>query len=84
MLSGDQYKGFLDFRSNRPDQDPGFGLLYLVLTPLFAGVGFVAWVGWNWLALTLTIVTFLLVAGLLVWLSRRRYERERVPDPEWR
>ena len=84
VYSGDQYKGFLDYRSNRPDHEPSFALLYLIVIPVLAGIGFVAWLGWVWQALALTVVTFLVVGAVLFALSRRRYERDRAPDPEWR
>ena len=84
MFHGDQYKAFIDYRSDRPDMDPSFALLYLLVIPLLAGVGFVAWLGWGWPALVLTVVTALLVAAVLFILSVKRYRRVTTSDPEWR
>lgn len=84
MFNGDQYKALMDYRSDRPDMDPSFALLYLLVVPLLAGVGFVAWLGWGWPALVLTVVTALLVAAVLFMLSVKRYRRVTTSDPEWR
>lgn len=84
MFNVDQYKGFIDYRSDQPDMDPSFALLYLLVVPVLAGVGFVAWLGWGWPALVLTVVTALLVAAVLFVLSYKRYRRVTASDPEWR
>ncbi len=86
MFHGDQYKALMDYRSDRPDTDPSFALLYLLVVPLLAGAGFVAWLGWGWPALVLTVVTALLVAAVVFRLSVKRYRRDSASasDPEWR
>ena len=58
--------------------------MFLVLLPLAAGIGSVAWLGWSWPALVLTALVTLLIGGLVVrrWLKISRREFDEVP--EWR
>jgi len=61
----DNYKGFTHLGAEHPDQAPRYGLLYLTVIPFFAAVGFVAWLGWDWPALVLTVLVVALVGGVM-------------------
>lgn len=80
----DQYKGFFDWRGNRPDQEPRYGVFYAIVVPAMAGLGLIAWLGWTWPALLLTLLAALIVWGVVGFLAVRRYRREESPVPEWR
>lgn len=80
----DQFKGFFDWRGDSPDLEPRYSVFYLIVLPIVAGVGFVAWLGWTWPALVLWILTTLLVLGAITYLSVKRYRQERSQIPEWR
>lgn len=84
MWLSDQYKAAFQWRGDDPDPEPHYGLVFLVLLPIAAGVGSVAWLGRTWSALVVTAVVTLLVGGsaVRIWLKRWQRERERVP--EWR
>lgn len=80
-MFGDQYKGFMDFRSDRPDQDPRFALLYIVVVAVILAVALVYWLGWTWL----TLATYIAIQSVLIagWVylrirSRRLQEERRV------
>lgn len=84
MWLSDQYKAAFEWRSDRGDVEPHYGLVFLVLLPIGAGVVSVAWLGWSWRALLLTGLLTALFGGLAVrrWLKASRRELEKVP--EWR
>lgn len=84
MWSVDQYKGFFDWRGDRPDEEPHYGVFYLIILPIIAAVAFVAWLGWTWPALLLTILATLVIVAVIVSLSVKRHRRERSQIPEWR
>lgn len=84
MWSVDQYKGFFDWRGDGPDEEPRYGVFYLIVIPIAASVLYVKWFGWTWPALALTILTTAVVVGLMVVLSAKRYRREQSQIPEWR
>lgn len=84
MWSVDQYKGSFDWRGDGPDQEPRYGLFYLIVIPIVASVFFVRWFGWTWPALVLSILTGVLVIGTITYLSVKRHRRERSPILEWR
>lgn len=68
----DSNKAFFDWRGDGPNEDPPYGLFYVTMIPFAAAVGFVAWLGWDWPALVLTVAVAVLVAGVML---RRRSGR---------
>lgn len=81
----DQYKGLFQWRGDIPDPDFSYGLVYLVvLLPLGAGIGAVAWLGWTWPALLVAAAVTLLVGGVAVRRWVKDWQRERSQIPEWR
>lgn len=65
------------------DPEPPLVLVYLTVFSILAGVGFVAWLGWDWRALVLTALVAALVVGALVFrrASRRGSRGRRGDDP---
>lgn len=63
----DSNKAFFDWRGDGPNKEPRYGLFYLTVIPFSAAVGFVAWLGWDWPALVLTVAVAVLVAGGMLW-----------------
>lgn len=84
MWSVDQYKGFFDWSGAAADQEPRYGVFYLIAVPIAASYLFVTWLGWTWPAFTLSIITGLLVIGVITYLSVKRHRREGAQIPEWR
>lgn len=84
MWSLDHWKGAFSWRGNEPDAEPYHGTTLVLLVPVISALGFVVWLGWTWLALALTVLTTLLVAGPAVIWWLKRYRRERAEIPEWR
>lgn len=78
-MFGDQYKGFMDFRSDRPDADPSFAPLYIVVIAVLLAVLLVSWLGWTWLTLAAYVaILVVVVAGSVYLLTRsRRLKKER-------
>ncbi len=76
-------KAAFQWRGDDPDPEPHHGLVFLVLLPLVAGVGSVAWLGWTWPALVLTIFATLLVGGFTVRRWVKTSDRELDEVPEW-
>ncbi len=70
----DSNKAFFDWRGDGPNEEPRYELFYLTVIPFVAAVGFVAWLGWDWPALVLTVAVAVLVAGIMWW---RRSGRRR-------
>lgn len=84
MWLSDQYKAAFQWRGDEPDPEPHYGLVFLVLLPLAAGIGSVAWLGWSWPALLLTALITLLVGGFAVRRWIQSVQRDRAQTPEWR
>lgn len=84
MWFSDQYKGLFQWRGDNPDPDFSYGLVYLMLLPLAAGIGAVAWLGWTWPALVVAAVVTLLIGGVSVRRWVKSWQRERAQIPEWR
>ncbi|MFP3882859.1 MAG: hypothetical protein ACLFWH_11145 [Actinomycetota bacterium] len=84
MWIPDQWKSVFQWRGDEPDPEPHYGLVFLVLLPLGVGIGAVAWLGWSWPALIVTVVVTLLVGGFALrrWMRNWRTERQQIP--EWR
>lgn len=82
MWFSDQYKATFQWRGDDPDPEPHYGLVFLVLLPIAAGVGSVAWLGWTWPALVLTVFVTLLVGGFAVrrWLKTSKRALDKVPE----
>lgn len=82
MWFSDQYKAAFEWRSNRGDVEPHYGLVFLVLLPLAAAVVSVSWLGWSWPALLLTAFVTLVVGGLALrrWLKTSKRELDKVPE----
>jgi hypothetical protein len=94
----DNYKGFIDFREGRSNQEIRYGLfyvghvhreervglVYVIVFSIMAGVGFVAWLGWTWPSLMLTTLAAVLVIAIVVFLSVRQHRREPSRVAEWR
>ena len=83
-FSIDQFKAGFQWRGDDPDPEPHYGLVFLVLLPIVAGVGAVAWLGWSWPALVVTAVATFAIGGLALrrWIRNSRRERSQIP--EWR
>lgn len=83
-MFSDQYKALFHWRGDSPDPEPHYGLVFMVLLPIAAGVGSVAWLGWSFPALLLTALVTLLVGGVAVrrWLATSRRELDKIA--EWR
>lgn len=64
------------------DPEPPLVLVYLTVFSILVGIGFVAWLGWNWQALVLTALMAALVVGALVLrrATRRGSRRSRGGD----
>lgn len=64
------------------DPEPPLVLVYLTVFSILAGVGFVAWLGWDWQALVLTALVAGIVVGALVFrrASGRGSRRRRGGD----
>lgn len=60
------------------DPEPPLALTYLAVLAVAAGIGFVAWLGWGWQAILLTVVV-VSVVGVLAF-QRRRRRRGTFPD----
>lgn len=84
MWSVHQYKGFFDWRGDGTDQEPRYGVFYLIVIPIVASVLFVRWLGWTWPALVLSILAGVLVIGAITYLSVKRHRRDRSQIREWR
>lgn len=78
-MFGDQYKGFMDFRSNRPDEGPRFALLYIAVVAVLLAVLLVNWLGWTWMAFAAYVAILSVVIGGWVYLRNRsrRLQEER-------
>lgn len=57
------------------DPEPPLVLTYLAVLAVAAGIGFVAWLGWGWQAILLTVLV-VSVVGVLAFQRRRRRPRE--------
>jgi Flp pilus assembly protein TadB len=75
-MYGDQYKGFMDFRSDRPDQGPRFALLYIVVVAVLFAIVLVRWLGWTWLTLATYVAIQSVVIGSWLYLRTRRRRRQ--------
>lgn len=53
------------------DPEPPLVLVYMTIFSVLVGVGFVAWLGWDWRAIGLTALG-IAVVGTLVFRRRRR------------
>ena len=64
------------------DPEPPLVLVYLSVILILAGVGFVAWLGWEWQALVLTALVAALVIGALLFLRARARRSRKGRDGE--